>query len=162
MGVPSWTGGSPGPLAALLAEGGGVLQLVWWILLLWSLSTALRLPICFPARDYKQANGLYQLVIVVENSQLSKPMNYIEKVFSPLTIPWTTQTASFSMPELMERRHNSLNSGVLLICNEGCCTSALHRCMKLIHIRKTVAGLLHRQTKLFLAYRAIPYDTGTG
>lgn len=162
MGSPHPIGGIPGVLAALLAEVARVLQLVWWILLLqpFSLAFGLRLPNCFPARDYKQANGLYQLSIIVENSQLSKPMNYIKRGFSTLTIPWTTYSASFGMPLLMEKWHSSHNSGILLICNEGCWNSALHRCIHLIHVRKIVANLLHWQTKLFLAYRITYYYIG--
>lgn len=89
MGSPHPTGGFSGLLAAVLAEVARVLQLVWWILLLqpFSLAFGLRLPSCFPARDYKQANGLYQLFMIAENSQLSKLMNYIKRGFSTLTIP---------------------------------------------------------------------------
>lgn len=135
-----------------------------WILLLqpFSLAFGLRLPICFPARDYKQANGLYQLFIIAENGQLSKPMNYIKRGFSPLTIPWTTQTVSFGMPELVERQHSSHNRGVLLICKKGCCNSALHRYIQLIGIGKTAAGLLHWRVEVFLAYRATQYYIGEG
>lgn len=161
----SWsTCSSPGPLAALLAEGAGVLQHVLWILLqkTFSLAFGLRLPICLPARDHKQNDRLYQLFVIAENDQLSKPMNYIKRCFSPLTVPRTTQAASFSIPKLMERQHRSHNSGILLICNKGCCNSALHKCIQLVCVRKAVAGLLQWRTKLFLAYRATQYYIGEG
>lgn len=54
----------------------------------------------------------YQLFVSAEEGKLSKPMNYIKRAFSPLTIPWTTQTSFFILPELIERRHSSLNRGI--------------------------------------------------
>lgn len=142
---------------------------LYWLKLLGYYSLSGGFCYCSPSRwhlawDYQVASQqeitnqpIYQLFIIVENSQLSKLMNYIKRGFSTLTIPWTAYLASFGMPLLMEKWHSSHNSRILLICNEGCWNSALHRCIHLIHVRKIVANLLHWQTKLFLAYRITYY-----